>query len=134
MIGLSLSFCISDILAKRKSIDDLDALVVGVAARPGTTEWENVIQKYRESYWQNQVKADIDDALERIIAKCPIYVPRLDIGDEYCPMIGKSYYPNSLDDGNWVNNFDAIVWSAALPYTYPVQKQLAEKSDQNITI
>lgn len=61
MIGLSLSFCIRDIVAGRVQLDQVDRLVTGTRASD-EDEWDEVIAQYKESYWR-----DCPDEAERLV-------------------------------------------------------------------
>ena len=113
MIGLSLSFCVKEILYGKKSLDDIDALIIAVRAKPGSDSWNEVIKTYKESYWKDFDNDLIDTILKEIQSK--IYIPRVDIGDQYFPMI--------YGGGYWVNSVDEIVWAETLPLQCPPQYQ-----------
>lgn len=50
MIGLSLSFCVSDIVRGEVPIERVEKIVAGTAAAT-PTQWEEVIEMYRKGCW-----------------------------------------------------------------------------------
>ena len=49
-IGLSLSFCVKDILQGKVSLDEVEFLVVGTCIEDNE-EWEMAKEKYANAYW-----------------------------------------------------------------------------------
>ena len=53
MIGLSLSFCVKDIIEGRVKLSEVDCIVSGTSIG-GPPEMEEVIRSYQRSYWYNK--------------------------------------------------------------------------------
>jgi len=51
VVGLSLSFCVNDIIYHTVRLEDVDRLIVGVRAA-SDADWQMVVDDYCESYWQ----------------------------------------------------------------------------------
>ncbi len=93
MIGLSLSFCVKDILAERVSMDDVSYIITSVRPVNGL---EPTIKAYMRMYWE----AYSEDKVRQILSKLDLRHPRLE--NDY-------HYPN-IANGHWVNSEDEIVW------------------------
>jgi len=92
-IGLSLSFCMQDILVNKVNIDEISAIVTSTAF----DSWQAAFEHYFISYWSNY--AD-DETCKEILQKVwPLVCqPRLnfDIQDHKGHM---------LTEGFWLNTF-----------------------------
>ena len=76
MIGLSLSFCIVDILAGKVLESEVQKIITGTAVA-SEAEWQNLIKTYREIYWWED--PDKGEAiLRRFIAAGKLEQPRLE--------------------------------------------------------
>ena len=51
MIGLSLSFCVRDILDGKVAVEDVECIVAGTAAETDE-DWECLVVGYAQSYWR----------------------------------------------------------------------------------
>ena len=78
MIGLSVSFCVSEIAAGKVSLADVEKIVAGTNA-PTPEAWEKIVKQYRDMYWR-----DNPDECERIfrqlLAEGKIKQPRVEGG------------------------------------------------------
>ena len=61
MIGLSVSFCVSDICRGKVALEDVEKIVAGTKAE-SDEDWDAVIEMYRKVYWR-----EFPDEAERII-------------------------------------------------------------------
>lgn len=50
LVGLSLSFCIMDIVEGRVSLDQVERIIAGTCARTAE-DWDHVVGVYRLAYW-----------------------------------------------------------------------------------
>jgi hypothetical protein len=75
-IGLSLSFCIGDVIAGKVPEDEIHGIVAGTAAQ-GPEEIDQLIATYREIYWKDD--PDRGEALARkLFAEGRVYQPRIE--------------------------------------------------------
>lgn len=51
MIGLSLSFCVQDMLANKVSMEEVICIVCGTHARD-ERQWAGVLEEYGKLYWR----------------------------------------------------------------------------------
>jgi hypothetical protein len=58
-IGLSLSFCIHDLIAGRVREEDVSVIVTNTRA-PDDTTWDRLMASYGRSYWRDNAQASID--------------------------------------------------------------------------
>lgn len=90
MIGLSLSFCVSDILRGRKREEDVTLIIAGTAIRPNDPEHLTyVLTSYATSYWC----ADPEQGREiarRLWDAGKIFQPRVHGGE--APNIGAGHW------------------------------------------
>lgn len=87
--GLSLSFCVSDILRGRVKENEVEVIISGICA-PNQKDWDDVLNRYSETYWRRDPEKAKEIA-NRLRARGKIRQPRVD-GDEY---------PNIVD-GPWI--------------------------------
>ena len=89
MIGLSLSFCIMDILGGEVALEDVECIISGTRAET-PEDWNELIEGYRRFYW----KKDPDEG-ERIcrllLAEHRIDQPRT-----------RGYEAHNIGGGHWV--------------------------------
>ena len=100
MIGISLSFCIRDIVTKKVALSDVEKIITGTkAATP--EHWDDILQRYKAIYWK-----DFPDEAEKLardlLAEGKIEQPRL--------IDGRSAY---VGQGHWVTSVDEIQWGRA---------------------
>jgi len=87
LVGLSLSFCIRDILAGRVKAEDVECIITATAC----SNIYDIIDDYSQDYWAGYEKSDIINLLKQLEDR--IIQPRL-------------YYPHFLiciPDGCWLN-------------------------------
>jgi hypothetical protein len=102
-IGLSLSFCVQDILRGKVKLEDVSKIIASTkVSRPQHSTlavWDEVLDRYAETYW-----AENPDEGERIarqlIEEGRVFQPRLENGKH--PYIG---------EGHWVESESEIVWA-----------------------
>lgn len=95
MIGLSVSFCISDIINGKVQESAVEKIVAGTCAYT-MKDWEPVIQQYRKSYWR--VNPELGEAIcWRFIAAGIIDQPRTN-----------GQRPPYIQGGYWVENKSEI--------------------------
>ena len=93
MIGLSLSFCIKDILSGKHKISDVKYIITSVMPINGIDE---IINEYMRVYWRDYSKAQVLDVINQL----ELRHPRLEDPEHYPCII----------DGKWVNSEDEIIW------------------------
>ena len=69
-IGLSLSFCVRDIIEGKIAIEDVALIIAGTYAK-GEASWKGLLDQYSETYWQN----DPDGAKE--VANTLLFTSRI---------------------------------------------------------
>lgn len=97
LIGLSLSFCISDLLLKEVELDNVLKMYVSCVWK-SEQELEELLKKYHQLHWN---KFDFLEVQQ--IIKC--LLPKIEIPQLFNP----PRYPNSFK-GHWVTNESDIVW------------------------
>jgi hypothetical protein len=97
LIGLSLSFCINDVVNGRVSVEQIDKIITGTCALTDD-HWEEVISDYRETYW-----AKDPDRAERIVRTL------ISLGKIEQPRILNRPTPN-IASGHWVTDESQIAW------------------------
>jgi hypothetical protein len=105
-IGLSLSFCVGDIVRGRVALSDVKKIVAGTGATT-PEQWDEVIRRYRESYWSS-FPDQAEQVARGLIADGKIEQPRLT--DHRAP-----YVPRGT---SWVDDESQINWQPSLS---PVQ-------------
>lgn len=91
MIGLSLSFCVADILYGKVRLEDVKLIITGTACRT-PEQWAGLLEQYKQSYWQFDERqvANPEDVLRTLLESGRIYQPRLH--DEEPPRIGRGFW------------------------------------------
>jgi hypothetical protein len=91
MIGLSLSFCVQDIIEGRAALEDVEKIIASTRAET-PEDWDNLISCYQEYYWRHN-----PDEGERIcrllLAEGRIEQPRVE-GRE----------PHNIAGGHWISD------------------------------
>jgi hypothetical protein len=98
MIGLSLSFCVQQIIAGEVNIDDVDKIVAGTRA-PNSEEWDNILRRYRDHYWTSNPEEG-ERVARQLIASGKVEQPRVTEGRS----------PNISNLKIWVDSESEIVW------------------------
>lgn len=76
VVGLSLSFCVKDIMDGKVHIDDVQFITTGTYAT-SSSDWDEVINVYRKAYWYSD--PDHGEAIaRRLINDGLILQPRLE--------------------------------------------------------
>lgn len=99
MIGLSLSFCIRDILRGDRSIQDVEKIIAGTFCICDA-DWENLFEQYYSSYWS-------DFSRERALEIFNCLRPKIQQS-----RLHLNKYP-IVACGHWVNSESDIEWRAA---------------------
>jgi len=87
-IGLSVSFCIADMIRGKVAEEEVKEIIAGTTAKT-SEEWDGVIEQYKKSYWQ-----DNPEMGEEICRRF------LDAGKISQPMLeGKDH---NIADGYWL--------------------------------
>ena len=74
MIGLSISFCIADIIRGKVNLEDVEKIVAGTKCET-PEHWDGVIEQYKEYYWRDD--PDMAEAvLRQMLAEGKIEQPR----------------------------------------------------------
>ena len=100
MIGLSLSFCIHDILEGKAVLADVEYIVAGTCA--GNPElFREALAGYAERYWRKDPQKGVRVAIELYQAG-KVHQPRLE---------NHRHYPVLPNKAHWVDSESEIVWS-----------------------
>jgi len=94
MIGLSLSFCIKDIMHGNVAEGDVTKIITSTAART-EADWDRLIAGYRQTYWRAFEGDAVVALIQRLRAQGKIEQPRLHDPE----------YFHSINDGCWVAEF-----------------------------
>ena len=89
MIGLSLSFCVMDIIAGKVDEADVELIISGTAAKT-PEDWDKVIEGYRASYWLHS-PAQGERIARMLINNGRVWQPRV-----------LGVLPLSLSGGHWL--------------------------------
>jgi hypothetical protein len=78
MIGLSVSFCVRDIVAGKVPLADVEKIIAGTNA-PTLEVWEGVVKHYRDVYWRNNPD-ECERVFRQLLAEGKIHQPRVEGG------------------------------------------------------
>lgn len=98
MIGLSLSFCVADIISGEVPLKNVDLIIAGTAFRT-PEQLDGLIKQYKQSHWlpdKNHV-ADAKQIIDHLLMYGKIYQPR--IYGEKAP---------NISGGVWVNDVKSL--------------------------
>jgi len=93
MVGLSVSFCVSDIARGAVDIQDVEKIKSGVVS----PHWDNTIAKYRDLYWR-KFPDEAERIIRQLLAEGKIEQPRTSVQD--------SYY--DIAAGHWLVNGEQV--------------------------
>lgn len=97
MIGLSLSFCVSDILEGKIEEGKVSRIIAATAAR-NEADWQEVFAYYRKTYWRVDPKLG-ESIARRLIKAGKVEQPRL---------WGKGY--PDINNGHWCVDASDVVY------------------------
>lgn len=100
MIGLSLSFCVLDLVNGKVDWKDVDYIITSTNC-PTVKAWLYVVDSYQETYWK-ECKFSAVGAATRLLDGGMIRQPRL---------LDTNHFPNLNNTGHWVESEDEIEWS-----------------------
>lgn len=120
MIGLSVSFCIRDIIEDRMDPKTVEKIVGGISA-PTPAVIDGIIRIYREVYWDED-----PDACEKLFRQM------LSDGKIEQPLLTKGIAPMLAGVGHWVESESDIEWSEqrCSPLTADEQESARKKFQQ----
>ncbi len=98
MIGISVSFCVRDIVTREVAIDQVEKIVGGTSCSDSVA-WNRCIETYRKSYWRDSPD-ECEAVLRKLLAEGKIFQPRLENGK----------YPLILNGAHWVDTESEIMW------------------------
>lgn len=84
-VGLSLSFCVRDIIEKRVALDEIKFISAGTKA-PTPEDWQEVLETYKRIYWHKDPE-EAETYFWRLLNTGRIIQPRLE-GLKPCSMHG----------------------------------------------
>ena len=88
LVGLSLSFCVKDILQGKVKLEDVDSIVAGTRARTDE-DWIALLSSYSANYWYDFSQEEIKAVVDALKVK-GIDQPR--VRDEEPPQIYNGYW------------------------------------------
>lgn len=96
-IGLSLSFCVGDIIRGVVKEEDVKEII---AATNATTpeEWNSLIESYKKNYWHDNPR-EAEAVVRRFIGAGKIRQPRAE---------GKPYH--NISEGHWIEANQLAEW------------------------
>jgi len=97
MIGLSISFCVAQIVRGKMPRERVAKIIAGTKA-DSQEAWDSVIERYRDIYWRG-IEDDAEKLLREMLAEGKIEQPRLVSGQAPC-----------LAFGYWVESENEIVF------------------------
>jgi len=100
MIGLSVSFCVRDIVEGRMPVADVEKIIGGTRAL-NDADWDEVISRYQRVFWREfPLRAAV--VLRGLIAAGKVVQPRCNRrGSQAVPCLGR---------GHWVKDESEITW------------------------
>jgi hypothetical protein len=75
MIGISVSFCVQDILRGKVGIEQVEKIIAGTSCR-NSAEWNSCIELYRSHYWQDDPEKG-EQIFRQLLAEGKIFQPCL---------------------------------------------------------
>jgi hypothetical protein len=90
-IGLSLSFCIKDILLGRVALEEVDRLITGTCAVTDE-DWEEVLESYCEVYWRD-FPEQAKELANKVRSEGRISQPKCN--SRKAPFVGRTHWVNS---------------------------------------
>jgi hypothetical protein len=110
LIGLSLSFCVRDIVEGKVAYEQVTKLITGTCA-PDDKEWELLMKDYLAWYWWGTEGAKIRPADERKAKAAIAIANRLrSEGKIEQPRHSTGMCPQWFHDGRWVRDESEIQW------------------------
>lgn len=100
MIGLSVSFCIRDIVDGTIPLNSVEKIIGGIVARTDR-EIDKLIEQYCNSYW-SKYPEKAENVFRQLLAEGKIKQPRL-VNDRHFPNIGNHKI--------WVETEEEIIWN-----------------------
>lgn len=94
MIGLSLSFCVKDIMSGKVAEAEVTKIITNTAAAT-ESDWEYLCARYRRIYWCRFDEAAVTELIQRLRAQDKIEQPRL-LNPEY---------HHSIHAGIWIEHW-----------------------------
>jgi hypothetical protein len=94
MIGLSLSYCVRDILDGLYTIAEVDKIITGTCAFDAAS-WERLLVRYSERHWQKDTKQAREICM-KLLLQGKIDQPRT--RNEHPPCIGSGHWVEALGD------------------------------------
>lgn len=120
VIGLSLSFCVKDILSGDVPEQDVECVVASTRAR-NEQDWDEVIARYRQVYWVSD--PDRGEAIcRRLLAAGKIQQPRL----QFAADDRTARYPD-ISERRWAESLEDIPWRNDCAQTQYMQEQTNEE-------
>lgn len=99
-IGLSLSFCVSEICEGSVRLEDV-AKVITSTALTSSQEWDDAMQCYRDSYWRKY--PDQGEAVAKeLLATFRLEQPRLS-EDHRGPFVGRVHWVDAENEIEWIS-------------------------------
>lgn len=90
MIGLSLSFCVKDLMAGRVVEAEVRKIIAGTACHT-ESDWDKLIADYRRTYWRTFDGDAVKALIQRLRAQSKIEQPRL-ADPEHVQYIGRGHW------------------------------------------
>lgn len=87
MVGLSLSFCVRDIVTGEVPVERVTKILCGTKT---LGEWDSIVEEYCRTYWRDYPK-EATEVFERLLAEGKLFEPR-SFGQE----------PPNLHAGHWL--------------------------------
>ncbi len=99
MIGLSISFCIRDIVNGVVPLTNVEKIIGGTAVS-GEAEVDDLIRRYCQAYWRKCPKK-AEQVFRQLLAEGKIEQPRL---------VNRNHFPMLHNLVHWVEREDQIIW------------------------
>ena len=77
-IGLSLSFCIADILNGKVKVEEIHKIITNTKIEDNP-QWQNVIERYGKHYWDGRY-SEAEAIIDQLRDEGRIYQPRVSMG------------------------------------------------------
>jgi len=104
VIGLSLSFCVLDIVAGKPTLDEVEKIIAGTKCLNDET-WNKLIEDYRCSHWAENPD-ECEKVCRQLLAEGKVFQPHL--RNDMAPRLTVRHGLNGSD--HWVSSEAEIKW------------------------
>ena len=99
MIGLSVSFCVRDIVSGKVPLASVEKIIGSIAVQT-EAEVDDLVRSYCQGYWCESPQ-ESEKLFRRLLAEGKIEQPRL---------TNRNHFPMLHNGRHWVETEDQIIW------------------------